>query len=71
MAYFIRLRMQRACELLRGPGLSVKETAAMLGYQDQFYFSRTFKLVVGMPPSDYRKSMPSLPLEPRRQMSVA
>ena len=52
--YFIHLRMRRACELLAGTDLSVKEVAAMLGYDDPFYFSRVFKSVNGVAPRDYR-----------------
>ncbi len=49
-----RLRMQRACHLLEQTSLSVKEIAAELGYDDPFYFSRVFKSVNRMAPSDYR-----------------
>jgi AraC-like DNA-binding protein len=52
--FFIRLRMQRACELLRETTLSIKEVATLLGYSDQFYFSRIFKSVNGVAPSYYR-----------------
>jgi len=52
--FFIRLRMQRACELLRNRDLSVKEVAGVLGYDDPFYFSRVFKSVVGIAPRGYR-----------------
>jgi transcriptional regulator GlxA family with amidase domain len=52
--FFISLRMQRACELLDETSLSVKEVAAILGYDDQFYFSRVFKLATGVPPTQYR-----------------
>lgn len=55
--YFIRLRMQRACRLLAGTALSVKEIAADLGYDDPFYFSRVFKSVHGLAPSDYRQML--------------
>jgi len=53
--FFIRLRMQRACELLDASTLCVKEVAGTLGYDDPFYFSRVFKSVSGVAPSDYRK----------------
>ena len=53
--YFIRLRMQRACELLDATALSVKEVAGALGYDDPFYFSRVFKSVNGVAPTDYRR----------------
>ena len=52
--YFIRLRMQRARELLEAGSLHVKEVAAELGYQDPFYFSRMFKSVSRIAPSRYR-----------------
>jgi transcriptional regulator GlxA family with amidase domain len=54
MDYFTRLRMDRACLLLETTSLSVKEVAAELGYEDPFYFSRVFKSVNRLAPSDYR-----------------
>lgn len=54
MDYFTRLRMERACRLLDTTGSSVKEVAAALGYDDPFYFSRVFKSVQGVAPSEYR-----------------
>lgn len=54
--FFVRLRMQQACRLLAGTELSVKETATALGYEDPFYFSRVFKSVNGVSPSEYRLS---------------
>ena len=36
--YFIRLRMHQACQLLDNTDLNVKEVAAVLGYEDPFYF---------------------------------
>jgi AraC-like DNA-binding protein len=52
--FFISLRMRRACDLLDETALSVKEVAATLGYDDQFYFSRVFKSATQMPPTHYR-----------------
>jgi AraC-like DNA-binding protein len=52
--YFIRLRMQHACRLLDGTVMSVKEVAATLGYDDPFYFSRIFKSVNRVAPTEYR-----------------
>jgi AraC-like DNA-binding protein len=51
---FIRLRMQQACRLLDETMLSVKEVAATLGYDDPFYFSRIFKSVNRVAPTEYR-----------------
>jgi AraC-like DNA-binding protein len=54
MNYLTRLRMQRACQLLEGTLLNVKQVAYQLGYRDSLYFSRVFKSVKGVAPSDYR-----------------
>ena len=54
IGYFIRLRMQRARDLLDITAASVKEIAATLGYNDPFYFSRVFKSVNQIAPSEYR-----------------
>jgi transcriptional regulator GlxA family with amidase domain len=52
--YFTRARMRRACALLRETSMSVKEVAASLGYEDEFYFSRLFKSLHHLAPSYYR-----------------
>jgi len=54
LVFFTRLRMQAGCELLDGTQASVKEIAQRLGYADQLYFSRCFRKVMGLAPSDYR-----------------
>ena len=66
MDFFTHLRMQRACRLLDGTSASVKEVAAVLGYDDPFYFSRVFKAVNRIPPSRYRalQEQPSPVLRP-------
>jgi len=52
--FLIHLRMRRACSLLQRTDLSVKEIADALGYDDAFYFSRLFKSVTSMAPTDFR-----------------
>jgi AraC family transcriptional regulator of arabinose operon len=54
MDYFIRLRMHKACQLLDTTNMSVKEIAAAVGYEDPLYFSRIFKAVIEMNPTQYR-----------------
>jgi transcriptional regulator GlxA family with amidase domain len=54
--YFTRARMQRAGQLLQTGNLSVKEVAAMMGYDDPFYFSRRFKSAHGIAPLGYRRN---------------
>jgi AraC family transcriptional regulator, arabinose operon regulatory protein len=52
--YFIRLRMHRACQLLDTNDLSIKSVAAELGYDDPLYFTRLFRLMIEMTPTEYR-----------------
>ena len=54
MDFYINLKVQEACKLLRSTDLLIYEVAERLGYKDQYYFSRTFKKITGMSPSDYR-----------------
>jgi AraC-like DNA-binding protein len=55
MDYFTKLRMGEACRLLDLTSASVKEVAAMLGYDDPFYFSRVFKSLSAWAPRHYRR----------------
>lgn len=52
--FFIHMKMQEACKLLKSSNLYVYEVSSQLGYEDQYYFSRIFKKVVGVSPKDYR-----------------
>ncbi len=51
--YLTQYRVSEACALLKASRLSIAEIAVSVGFFDQFYFSRVFKKVVGVPPSKY------------------
>lgn len=53
--YFNHLKVQKACQYLLFTNLRVKEISLELGIGDQYYFSRMFKKVMGMSPSEYRE----------------
>jgi len=53
--YFNQLKIQRTCRMLENPGWTVSDVVREMGFEDQFYFSRLFHKVMGMPPSEYRK----------------
>lgn len=55
--YYIRLKIRHACELLHESGIRVSQVADQLGYQNQFYFSKSFKQVVGISPKQYAKEL--------------
>lgn len=57
MEYLAKFRISFACVLLKSEKqLSIGEVANKVGYTDQLYFSRVFKRVKGMSPTDYVKS---------------
>jgi AraC-like DNA-binding protein len=49
-----RIRVDAASELLRSTGLRVSEIAQRCGYSDQSAFTRQFKAVTSLTPSQYR-----------------
>ena len=40
-----------------GKQLSGKEIAEHLGFSDEYHFSKRFKQVTGLPPSEFRRRM--------------
>lgn len=55
VGYVMRLRILRACELLRTTRHSVSEIAHSLGFYDHSAFSKKFSELIGEPPGTYRK----------------
>ena len=52
--YLTKLRIDKACELLRCTTLRSAEIGERVGYNDPHYFSATFKKVTGVSPKDYK-----------------
>ena len=50
-----RKRIERAQFLLRREDMALKQVAAEVGFNDVYYFSRTFKKIAGISPSNYRR----------------
>ncbi len=53
--YHLKLRIDRAADLLAGSRLSITGIAEMTGFFDSNYFSRQFRRRRGISPRDYRK----------------
>ncbi|WP_394924051.1 AraC family transcriptional regulator [uncultured Robinsoniella sp.] len=52
--YITERRMEKATEIMSGNReLLIKDVAAMVGYSNQFYFSRIFHAYTGMSPTEY------------------
>ena len=56
MAVYVRERIREAKSLL-ARGKNVGETADMLGFENQFYFSRVFNKIEGISPQKFRNSL--------------
>ncbi|PYI57125.1 response regulator transcription factor [Paenibacillus flagellatus] len=52
--YVLRVRMEKAKELLEGTDMKVYEVASAVGYQDMDWFYEKFKQYTGVNPGDYR-----------------
>ena len=55
MAYFIRLKTERAKRFLRETEMSVTQIADALAFDTPNYFSKTFKKITGYTPLQYKK----------------
>ena len=55
--HFLQLKIQYGCHLLDTTTDSVKQVAASLGYSDVYYFSRLFKQIMGVAPTEYRRQL--------------
>ena len=53
--YLTNYRMSVAKELLRNSNQNINEIANLVGYVEPRYFSKLFKKMVGLKPSDYRR----------------
>ncbi|RJX39571.1 AraC family transcriptional regulator [Paenibacillus pinisoli] len=54
--YYLRLKIQLACQYLDLTEQSIKEISIRLGFQDPYYFSRLFKKIMGKAPLVYRNT---------------
>ncbi|GLX66340.1 AraC family transcriptional regulator [Paenibacillus glycanilyticus] len=54
--FFLRLKMQRAGEMLALTSLNIKEICTEFGISDPYYFSRLFKKYMGVSPTQFRNT---------------
>lgn len=53
--YINRIRIQQAITLMENTNLSISEIAYQVGFNDIYYFSKTFKKHKNLSPSDYKR----------------
>jgi len=51
-----KIRIERACEYFADEQIKMYEVAFRVGFRDEKYFSSVFKKVMGISPSQYRRS---------------
>ena len=54
MNYFKKIKIERAKTLLRSSGKSILEISTTLGFCDQGHFTKTFKKILGLTPTEYK-----------------
>lgn len=54
--YITKIKISAASEMLSSTTLPLAKIAKELGFYDPFHFSRRFKMISGISPSDYRKN---------------
>lgn len=56
LEYIQKIRIKKSCALLVGSSFTIREIAHQTGYDDIKFFNRVFYKLVGMTPSEYRKT---------------
>lgn len=57
ITFLTECRLEHARKLMLDPEKSLKEVTFEIGYQDPNYFSKVFRKVYGVSPTEYRKSL--------------
>ncbi len=59
--YIAEYRIEKAKQLLSDPIINIKEAGEEAGYRDANYFTKVFKRVTGLTPSEYRMKALNMP----------
>ncbi len=57
VTYLTEMRIKAAKDLLLHPTVSIKSIGEKVGYKDSSHFTKAFKRIVGVSPSEYRSSL--------------
>ena len=56
--YVTGIKIKKAREIMDdNPEMRIRDVATIVGYEDQHYFSKVFKLIVGQSPTEYRSKL--------------
>ena len=56
--YINTVKIHKACKLLDNTNKNITEIAYETGFNSSMYFCKTFKVLMGMTPTEYRKNTP-------------
>ena len=56
LKYFQQEKIHQAADYVKNTSLKINQIAARFGFDDPYYFSKVFHKIMGVSPSDYRKS---------------
>jgi len=54
--YLMRMRVEKACNMLHHSGLSINQIASSCGFSDRYYFTRIFTRTMEVSPGIYRRN---------------
>lgn len=57
LEYLTKVRIDKACFMLRNTDVKIYQVAPLVGYQDAKYFTQVFKKLTGLTPSEYREAL--------------
>jgi AraC-like DNA-binding protein len=66
--YLLRHKMQYAADLLSDPQVLVKQVAQRLEFADQYQFSRAFKRIFGLSPTQFQRRLVSFDQQGKRRI---
>jgi AraC-like DNA-binding protein len=55
--YLLRMRVEKACNMLHHSDLSIEQIASDCGFSDRYYFTRIFTRTMKVSPGAYRKNI--------------
>ncbi len=54
--YLMRMRVEKACNMLHHSDLSIDQIASACGFSDRYYFTRIFTRTMNVSPGVYRRN---------------
>lgn len=53
--FLTNTRIEKAIQIMKDPSVKIYDVAELVGYNNQHYFSRAFKKIIGVSPTEYKR----------------